>query len=86
MPSEQYPDSIFCVKYVRENNSLVIVFKFMCLLLLLLLRFLFLFFCLFAYLFMFLVVISLSFFCFLWHMSLNTHVIEAIRFNGLSMT
>ena len=34
MSSERYPDSIFCVKYARENNLLVIVCKFVYLLLL----------------------------------------------------
>ena len=55
------PDSIFCVKYVRENNLIVILCKFVYLLLLLLLCFLILFLCLFIYLFVFLVVIRLFF-------------------------
>ena len=40
---------------------------------------------LFVYLFVFLVVIRLLFFCFFRDISLNTNVIEAVRFSGLSM-
>ena len=64
MSSEQQPNSIFCVKYARENNLLVVVCKFVYFLLLLLSCFLILFFCLFVYFFVFLVVISFLFFFF----------------------
>ena len=89
MWSEQEPDSIFRVKYVKENSLLVIVCKFVYLLLLLLCLFdsVFLFFCLFV----FAVVICLLFcfvFCFLVFfrdISPNTYVIEEVRFNHLSI-
>ena len=92
MSFKQYPNSIFCAKYVRANILLVILCKLVVYLLLSLWLFLLwcvsiiLFFCFSLYLFVCLFVCSFDGVC--WHcyfLYFTKYLIEAVRSCGLSM-
>ena len=83
LSDSQIVSSAFCVTHARENNLLVIVCKFMyiCYCCCYVFNSVVLFFCLFVCLSL---LLSFAFF-FFRDISLNTYVIEAVKFSGRSM-